>query len=202
MLLLRVGPFLLALSVLLINLTGATSAPPVLLLDPYKLVIPNSSIPYLSTPFNSTSLGTSILFTSPTGRVIPVLPFFTQDFTRTLAPDGATEVLTPTSSPYFAARLAPQEEGLYSYTQGTPPPGVPPLQGNFSVAGGPALAGDGFAFASTTSRKFTLDNSTAFFLVGENMAWPGCWPYFNGSAQWDNATGATFMYDRYLHKLG
>lgn len=183
-------------------LTLATAANALLLLDPFTLPIPNSSIPFLATPFNSTSLGTKILFTSPSGRIIPVLPYFTQDFSRTLAPDNTTEVLTPTTLPYFAARLAPQEEGLYTYTQDTPPPGVPPIKGNFSVAGGPALAGDGFAFASTTSRKFTLDNSTAFFLVGENMAWPGCWPYFNGSAQWDNATGATFMYDRYLRKLG
>ena len=189
------------LPLLLLALAAAPCTPAVLLLDPFTLRIPNASIPHPALPFNSSALGTRILFTAPSGRAIPVLPFYTQDFVRSQDGSGA-EILTAAGAPYFAARLAPQEEGEYSYQQlfdAAAPPGVAPLAGSFTCAGGPSLPGDGFVRAS--NRKFTLDNATAWWAVGENMAWPGAWPYFNGSAAFDNATGASYMYDRYLPKL-
>lgn len=173
----------------------------VLLLDPFTLLLPNASIPSAGQPFNSSSLGTRVVFTAPSGRMISVLPFLTQDFARSQDAGGA-EVLAAISAPYFAARIAPQEEGLYNYTQifDAPHPLLPlPLAGNFSCAGGPARAGDGYVFAR--NRRFTVDNASAWWAVGENMAWPGAWPYFNGSAAFDNATGASYMYDRFLPKL-
>ena len=175
----------------------------VLLLDPFTLVLPSASIPDASTPFDSASLRTAVSFTAPSGRVISVLPFYTQDFVRTQGAAGE-EVLVNSSSPYFAVRVAPQERGVYTFLQtfaagAPPPPGVVPLAGNFTCAGGPARAGDGFAAAK--NRRFTLDGEASFFLVGENMAWPGCWPYYNGSARYDNASGASYMYDRFLPKL-
>lgn len=176
-----------------------TPAAAVLLLDPFTLRIPAQQIPNASTPFNSSSLQTSFVFTAPSGKVVNVLPFFTQDFTRTQDANGA-EVLTSASAPYFAVRLAPREEGVHTYLQAfSVPTGLAPLAGNFSCAGGPARPGDNFV--AVRNRRFTLDNATSFFLVGENMAWPGCWPYFPGSAAFDNATGASYMYDRFLPKL-
>jgi hypothetical protein len=138
-------------------------------------------------------------FTAPSGRSYSALPFYTQDFSRSQDGSGA-EVLSPAGAPYFAVRYAPSELGVHSYAQAfTAPTHAAPLAGNFTAAGGPAVPGDGYA--AVRNRKFTLDNATAFFLVGENMAWPGCWPYFNGSCAFDNATGSSFMYDRFLPKL-
>ncbi len=189
---------MLRLLLLLCLAPAAHCAAAVQLLSPFTLRIPAASIPSPGTPFNSSSLGTRILFTAPSGRAIPVLPFYTQDFERSQDGSGA-EVLAAAGAPYFAARLAPQELGEYAYVQQGAPAGVAPLAGGFTCAGGPARAGDGYAFAR--NRKFTLDNATAWWAVGENMAWPGAWPYFNGSAAFDNATGASYMYDRYLPRL-
>ena len=178
---------------------GAWAATP--LLAPFTLPIPSSNIPSAVTPFNSSSLGTFFVFTAPSGRVISLLPFYTQDFSRAQGADGS-EILTAVSAPYFAVRIAPSEEGIYLYEQAfspDAPPSANPMNGSFECAGGPARAGDGYAFAQ--NKKFTLDGKSAFWLVGENMAWPGCWPYFNGSSAYDNATGSSYMYDRFLPKL-
>jgi len=165
--------------------------------DPFTLPI---SVPNLVTPFNSSSLGTVVDFRAPSGRVITVLPFYTQDFVRSQGIDGS-EILTNTSLPYFAVRIAPTEEGTYFYQQRytVATPSEVPASGNFTCAGGPSRSGDNYAFVQ--NRKFTLDNESAFFLIGEDMAWPGCWPYYPGSAQYDNATGKSYMYDRFLPKL-
>ena len=181
----------------------ACAASDVLLLEPFTLPLPPAAVPATATPFDSASLQTAVAFTAPSGRVIRALPFLTQDFARSQGAAGE-EILFNASVPYFAVRLAPQELGEYAYAQtfagGAPPPGVVPLApGSFTCAGGPARAGDGFAKAANS--RFTLDGANSFFLVGENMAWPGAWPYFNGSARYDNASGASYMYDRFLPKL-
>ena len=184
---------------LLFSFAASASTP---LFEPFTLPLPLASIPAPGTPFNSSSLGTHFLVLTPSGASVgPILPFYTQDFARSQGADGA-EVLVNTSGPYFAVRFAPSELGVYTFQQvftARPAPGVAPLRGNFTAAGGPLVPGDGFA--RVRNNKFTLDNVTAFWLVGENMAWPGCWPYFNGSARYDNATGSTYMYDRFLPKL-
>jgi hypothetical protein len=170
------------------------------LLEPFTLTLPNASIPNASLPFNCTNLNTAIVFTSPSGRTITALPFFTQDFVRTQSP-GGDEVLSPAGAPYFAARFAPAEAGLHTYRQVGAPAGVPPLNGTFACAGGPARPGDGFARVARGGAHFTLNDSEAFWLVGENMAWAGCWPYFNGSCAIDNVRGGTYAFDRLLARL-
>ena len=176
---------------------AATSIP---LLEPFTLTLPNASIPNATLPFNCSNLGTSLAFTAPSGRVTTVLPFLTQDFTRSRGADGA-EVLIPAGAPYFAAHFAPTELGEHSYAQARAPRGVAPLNGSFACAGGPAVAGDGFARVAPSGAYFTLDGARAFWLVGENMAWSGCYPYFNGSCAFDDEAGGTFMYDRLLPAL-
>jgi hypothetical protein len=162
--------------------------------------LPNASIPNNTEPFNCSNLGTSLTFTAPSGRNTTVLPYLTQDFTRSRGPDG-TEELVPAGPPYFAARFAPSELGAHSYAQTRAPRGVAPLNGSFVCAGGPAVAGDGFARVAPGGAYFTLDGARAFWLVGENMAWPGCYPYFNGSCAFDDEVGGTYMYDRLLPAL-
>lgn len=191
-----------ALGCLLVSaLSGlAVSQPVSLLLEPFTVVLPNASIPNAALPFNSSNLGTAVMFTTPSGRVVSALPFFTQNFSRALAADNVTEVLTPTSSPFFAVRFAPTELGLHTYMQHSVPPGIAPINGAFLCAGGPLRPGDGFARVAEGGAYFTLGDG-AFWLVGENMAWSGCYPYYNGSCAFDNPTGGTYMYDRMLPKL-
>jgi hypothetical protein len=177
------------------------AAEAVLLFEPFTLQLSNASVPAPATPFNSSSLGTTFVFTAPSGRTYSVLPFFTQDFSRSHDARG-DELLQPNGAPYFAVRYAPSELGLHTYVQvfaAPPAGGAAPLSGNLTAEGGPVIPGDNYV--AVKNNKFTLDNRTAFWLVGENMAWPGCWPYFNGSAAFDNATGASYMYDRFLPKL-
>lgn len=177
------------------------AAEAVLLFEPFTLQLSNASVPAPATPFNSSSLGTTFVFTAPSGRTYSVLPFFTQDFSRSQDARG-DELLQPNGAPYFAVRYAPSELGLHTYVQvfaAPPAGGAAPLSGNLTAEGGPVIPGDNYV--AVKNNKFTLDNRTAFWLVGENMAWPGCWPYFNGSAAFDNATGASYMYDRFLPKL-
>ena len=119
---------------------------------------------------------------------------------RTQTP-GGDEVLSPAGAPYFAARFAPAEAGVHTYWQVGAPAGVPPLNGSLTCAGGPERPGDGYARVARGGAYFTLNDLDAFWLVGENMAWPGCWPYYNGSCAYDNVTGGSFAYDRLLTKL-
>ena len=179
---------------------AASAATPTPLLEPFTLTVPNASIPNASQPFNSSNLGTALAFTAPSGRVTTVLPYLTQDFIRSRGAGGA-EVLVPAGAPYFAARFAPTELGQHAYAQARAPRGVPPLSGSFTCAGGPAVAGDGFARVAPGGTYFTLDGARAFWLVGENMAWAGCYPYFNGSCAFDDEAGGTYMYDRLLPAL-
>jgi hypothetical protein len=181
-------------------LAAAAAATSIPLLEPFTIKLPNASITNTSQPFNCSNLGTSLAFTAPSGRVTTVLPFLTQDFTRSQGANGA-EVLVPSSAPYFAARFAPTELGEHSYAQVRAPRGVTPVNGTFTCAGGPAVAGDGFARVAPGGAYFTLDGTRAFWLVGENMAWSGCYPYFNGSCAFDDEAGGTFMYDRLLPAL-
>ena len=188
------------LQLLRLCLLAAATASTVPLLEPFTLVLPNASIPNASLPFNSSNLGTAVAFTAPSGRVVTALPFLTQDFARTQTP-GGDEVLTPTGAPFFAARFAPTEEGVHAYAQLGAPAGVAPLSGTLTCAGGPLRQGDGFARVAAGGAYFTLDNSSALWLVGENMAWAGCWPYFNNSCAFDNVTGGSYAFDRLLPRL-
>lgn len=194
---------MLRLTLLLAAATGAAgvsfTGAPLPLLEPFTVVFPNASIPNTSLPFNCTNLGTSVLFSAPSGKVITALPFLTQDFERTQTP-GGDEVLVPTGAPYFAVHYAPTEEGLHSYSQVGAPSGAPALNGTFQCAGGPIRPGDGFAHV-VDGAYFTIDNSSAFWLVGENFAWAGCWPYYPGSCAFDNITGSSYAFDRLLPRL-
>jgi hypothetical protein len=172
------------------------------LFEPLTFLVQNASIPNSTQPFNSTNLGTAVVFTVPSGRAVTVLPYLTQNFTRTLATDNLTEIMLPTSLPFFAVRFAPTEIGVHTYIQLHSPAGSAPLNGTFECDSGPLRPGDGFARVDVVGNAyFTLGDGGAFWLVGENMAWPGCYPYFDGCCAFDDATGGSYMYDRLLPKL-
>jgi hypothetical protein len=171
------------------------------------------SVPALSpeqNPFDVVALGTWLVATAPDGTNRTLRPFWTRDFARSQASNGS-EILTPASDPYFAVRVAPDQLGTWTIAQlfaasPSPPPGVVPLNGSFVCVQEGSREGDGYAEVDTVHGQYfrlrTAEaNRTAFWLVGENMAWPGVWPYFNGSSQFSNGTGGTYMYDRYMASL-
>ena len=162
--------------------------------------------PTNSTPFDAASLGTWLEVTAPDGSAVNVTPFFAADFARSLNASSGEEVLAPSGAPpHFAVRFAPRALGAHSFVQrflATPPAWLEPLQGSFECVADGTIAGDGFARVDARAGAyFTLDGEKAFFLVGEDMAWAGVWPYEHGSSQFSNGTGQTYAYDRWLPKL-
>jgi hypothetical protein len=164
--------------------------------------------PSNATPFDAASLGTWLEVTPPGGgAAVSVVPFYTAAFVRSRNATSGEEILTPSGgAPGFAARFSPRVLGTHAFVQKflvTPPPAwLEPVQGTFECVAAGAIAGDGFAHVDKRrGTYFTLDDESAFFLVGENMAWSGVWPYFPGSSQWSNGTGGTYAFDRWLPKL-
>jgi len=141
--------------------------------------------------------------TSPSGGTTRVFPFRTRNFSRSQDAAGG-EVLEPAGAPFYAARFTCLALGAHAFAQrGAPPAGAPPAAGAFECVA-PA-APDGFAAVDAAHGQYFVtvnaSGATPFWLVGENMGWAGVWPYFNGSAQFSNGTGGTYMFDRYLAKL-
>ena len=162
--------------------------------------------PSNATPFDAASLGTWLEITAPDNATSTILPFWSAGFTRSQNASDGSEILTPDGgAPFFAVRFAPRALGRHSFVQRflfePPPPWLAPLQGSFDCVADGAIAGDGFAHVGANGQFFTLDDANAFWLVGENMAWAGVWPYFPGSSQYSNGTGGTYAYDRWLPKL-
>ena len=164
--------------------------------------------PSNATPFDAASLGTWLEVTPPGGgAAVSVVPFYTAAFVRSRNATSGEEILTPSGgAPGFAARFSPRVLGTHAFAQKflvTPPPAwLAPVQGTFECVAAGAIAGDGFARVDKRrGTYFTLDGESAFFLVGENMAWSGVWPYFPGSSQWSNGTGGTYAFDRWVPSL-
>ena len=165
--------------------------------------------PFNATPFDAASLGTWLEVTPPGGApAVEVVPFFTAAFVRSMNATSGAEILTPSgaAAPGFAARFAPRALGTHTFVQRflatPPPPWLEPVRGSFECVAAGAVAGDGFAHVDVRRGTFfTLDDKEAFWLVGENMAWAGTWPYFNGSSAFSNGTGGTYAYDRWLPRL-
>ena len=157
--------------------------------------------------FNITS--TWLELSTPSGATTRHGIFFTQAYTRSQAANGS-EQLAASGAPHYAVRVTCAELGPHAYAQRAAPGAVLPpgaLVGAFDCAP-PAAAADGWAAVDAVRKQyFVLRNvsgthaTAPFWLVGENVAWPGVWPYFNGSAQWSNGTGGTYMYDRMLPRL-
>lgn len=154
-----------------------------------------------SNAYNVSALGTYVQFSDANGVATRIVPFLTQNFTRSQSANGS-EILQPAGTPYYAVRFAPTVLGEYTYQQVFTPANasLPAINGSFTCT--TATVPDGYVHVdSRNGRYFTIDDATAFWLVGENMAWPGVWPYFANSSLYSNGTGGTYMYDRYLTKL-
>ena len=174
---------------------------------PLELAVPLPGGAPPTPSFNVTSTWVELLApgaSTPTRHAV----FFTQPFTRALAANGS-EVLEPAGAPRYAVRLACAVLGRHAYAQrAAPGAALPPdaIAGAFECTA-PARADGWAAVDAAHGQYFVLRNvsgtaaSAPLWLVGENMAWPGVWPYFNGSAQFSNGTGGTYMYDRMLPRL-
>ena len=174
--------------------------------DPLELTVALPTPLPPSPDFNVSS--TWIDLTAPDGSVTRHGVFYTRAYARSQADDGS-EVLTAAGAPHYAARLACAALGHHAYAQRTAPGFSPPplpLAGAFECSA-PATADGWAAVDGAHGQYFVLRNISGtaarapFWLVGENMGWPGVWPYFNGSSRFSNGTGGTYMYDRMLPKL-
>ena len=188
---------------------SALADAPLPMFAPLELVVPLPGGAPAQPSFNVTS--TWVELTSPTGSTTRHAVFYTQPFSRSQGAGGA-EVLAAAGAPRYAVRLACAVLGRHAYAQrAAPGTALPPgaLAGAFECVPPPAAAsGDGWAAVDAAhGQYFVLRNvsgtgSTApLWLVGENVGWPGVWPYFNGSSRFSNGTGGTFMYDRMLPRL-
>jgi hypothetical protein len=161
----------------------------------YELVSWDVEVLHADTPYNSTSLGTYVNFTSPSATQ-HVLPFYYQPLNRSRDANGS-EVLVAAGPHRFVVRFACSMVGLVAYQQyNIGPGGVPfPAGINGTLNCVPPLKPDGFARVDEMHKQyFTLDGVNAFWLVGENMGWPGVWPYFNGSSQWSNGSTCPLLW--------
>ena len=209
----RLTKFLLVIALIscqIISLQAVAARPSdetLQMFEPLELVVPLPGGTPTSPSFNVTSTYVDLM--PPTGATMRHAVFYTQPFTRTQNADGS-EVLVASGVPHYAVRLTCAALGQHMYAQRAAPGSVLPpgaITGTFECTA-PVSSGDGWAAVDAVHKQyFVLRNVSGtnaikpFWLVGENVAWPGVWPYFNGSSRYSNGTGGTYMYDRMLPRL-
>jgi FtsP/CotA-like multicopper oxidase with cupredoxin domain len=108
-------------------------------------------------------------FRAPDGRVIEVLGFWNQDYTRALV--SKNEQLTPVGSPHFTVRFTPDQPGEWFWWWVIRRNGQVQPYTVDALRVEPA-AGHGFLRRSAhDARYLALDDGAPYFAVGENTAW-------------------------------
>ena len=132
-------------------------------------------------------------------------PFAHQEFARNDAHDTADDTLTPVGEAHFRVRYMPVEIGKHTFHCNSSGHGtfrvVARLEANSTtLPSSPRVSANGQHFERCHGEGARC---TPMWLVGENIAWGGAWPYHVGSEKRSNGSGLSTLgfYERVLPKL-
>jgi hypothetical protein len=141
-----------------------------------------------SSPYDPDQISIMASFDPPQGETMSVPGFYMRPYSDLCVENCASENLAPIRSGEWHVRFTPNQVGTWRYSitvQDTA--GARTFrQGSFEVvpSGNP-----GYVRVSGNGRYFTFDSGSAYFPVGENLAWS--WP--DG--------GGIYSYERWLDQL-
>jgi hypothetical protein len=167
-----------------------TPTPPGMMAEPvalYDLLEISFSLPRIySNPYDPAQISITATFMAPDGQTLAVPGFYMRPYHDICAADCAAENLVPAGSPGWRVRFAPNQIGQWSYIiEARDTAGVRAVQnGAFDV-----VPSDRPGYVGVSGHYFAFDNGTAYFPVGENLAWS--WP----------DSGSIYGYERWLDQL-
>jgi hypothetical protein len=143
-------------------------AEPVPLYEPIEF---SFSLPRIyNNPYDPDEIDISATFRAPNGRASIVPGFFMRPYRDACVANCPAEVLTPAGQAGWRVRFAPNRIGRWRYTiEVRDTAGKRTFQrGTFDVI---RSDNPGYVRVGDSERYFAFDNGSAYFPVGENLAW-------------------------------
>jgi hypothetical protein len=136
-------------------------------------------------PYDPNEIDVTATFRAPNGKAITVPGFFARPYRDTCISNCDSENLVPVGQPGWRVRFAPDQVGLWRYiVEARDIRGKQPVQqGSFEVV---PSENPGYIRVGSSGRYFAFDNGSAYFPVGENLAW---------------AWNGVYEYERWLDQL-
>ncbi len=122
-------------------------------------------------PYDPAQIDVQATFRSPKGETIPVPAFYLRPYALNCLEDECdTTTLAPSGAPEWRVRFTPTQIGRWTFeVEARTASGATPLRaGEFRVIESDAA---GFVHTGSNPRYFAFDDGTAYFPVGENLAW-------------------------------